>query len=55
MKQIVMIIALLLSVTASAQQRYTLDQCRNLALAHNARLKMAENDVMAATQGEKKP
>ncbi len=53
MKQIVMIIALLLSVTASAQQRYTLDQCRNLALAHNARLKMAENDVMAATQGRK--
>ena len=48
-----MIIALLLSVTASAQQRYTLDQCRNLALAHNAHLKMADNDVMAAIQGRK--
>lgn len=53
MQQIVMIIALLLSVTASAQQRYTLDQCRNLALAHNARLKMADNDVMSASQGRK--
>ena len=53
MKHISLIIALMLSVTASAQQRYTLDQCRNLALAHNARLKMADNDVMSASQGRK--
>lgn len=50
MKHIILIIALMLSVTASAQQRYTLDQCRNQALAHNARLKMADNDVMSASQ-----
>ncbi len=43
----------MLAVTASAQKRYNLGECRDMALAHNARIKMANNDVLSAMQGKK--
>ena len=43
----------MLAVTASAQKRYNLGECRDMALAHNARIKMANNDALSAMQGKK--
>jgi outer membrane protein TolC len=38
---------------ATAQQCYTLDECRELALAENARIKTAQGDLAAAGQEKK--
>ncbi len=53
MKKLLLIISLVLPVTASAQKRYSPGECRDMALARNARMKMADNDALSAMQGKK--
>ena len=55
MKKLLLIISLVLAVTASAQtqKRYNLGECRDMAMAHNARIKMADNDALSAMHGKK--
>lgn len=53
MKKLLLIISLVLAVTASAQKRYSPGECRDMALARNARMKMADNDALSAMQGKK--
>lgn len=53
MKKLLLIISLVLAITASAQKRYNLGECRDMALAHNARIKMANTDALSAMQGKK--
>ena len=46
-------ICLLLSPTLQAQQLYSLDECRQLALEHNAQMKIAGNKSKMARQEKK--
>lgn len=53
MKHIISIILLMLPAMVMSQNAYTLDQCRELALAQNVSIKVASNDVVSARQGKK--
>lgn len=49
-------ICLLLSPTLQAQHLYSLDECRQLALEHNAQMKIAGNkSKMARLEKKKQP